>query len=429
MPSAARSAGGSSLRPCSTQRKASSNSWRPAAPSASSEKTASAGTLPPSIRCGREASARSARSSGPISAASRAIWAKAISFSSSSRSAGTYANRGKGNAEGSTVAGSTSGSGGMPSDARSAAMSAGLLLVNCCHSNWQHAARSGTTASPAFAASRGVRFPRYGIFVTGQTSMTIRDLLLVAQPAELGGIHPIGRQPLEGKGQRHPRDLVDDLRPGMRGRDRRAGEPGEPRGEGVELAVVVGLERDDLAAEGEAAEDAGDVGRLEAGPLARRQRGAVEQGEPLDRGRLGVVGVDRRGALFDDVLLGAEGLQQAVVVAERPDELDELDPVVGAGRADQLAEGLEVDGLGGRAQRLDGAAERPDRPGVVGHPEPAEADVAVGLGALHDGRERLERGGRRRPEARLGPAERLVEPARPLGVEARRGRARAGNGP
>ncbi len=75
------------------------------------------------------------------------------------------------------------------------------------------------------------------------------------------------------------------------------------RGEGVKLAVVVRLECDDLPADGDAADDAGDVGRLEAGALSGRQRGMVEQGEPLDLGRLGVVGVDRRGSLLEDVFL------------------------------------------------------------------------------------------------------------------------------
>ena len=110
------------------------------------------------------------------------------------------------------------------------------------------------------------------------------------------------------------------------------------------------------------------------------------------------------------------------MVAERPDELDELDLVVGPGRGDELAEGFEVDGVLGRPEDLDGASERGDGAGVVGEPEPADPGVSVGLGPLRVGRERLERRCGRRPEARLRPADRLGKAAHPLGVEARGGR-------
>ena len=105
------------------------------------------------------------------------------------------------------------------------------------------------------------------------------------------------------------------------------------------------------------------------------------------------------------------------MVAHRPDPLEKLHLLLVANRLDDLAEGFQLHRVDGRSHPAGVAPERLDRSGVIAQPEPAKAEVAVGLGRAFP-RQRVEIRRRRSPQAlsrllqgtREPPSLRVVEP-------------------
>ncbi len=306
---------------------------------------------------------------------------------------------------------SMAGSGLSPSRARSWPQSRRLVESSSVVSRSRTPARSTVSASPALAAWSGVRPRRDGCGVWGQISpMTYALCSRVSRSTSFSGM-PAGtlhRQLIASRCRDTlSRSLVRGWAGGMFARRGR-----EPIAEPIEPAIIVGLEYDRVPADDHLAFDHRNISSRE--PRPRRDPGPVEQVEPLGRRGIRVVGMDGTVGSWIECGVGPEGLQQSVPVADRPAQVDELDGIGDRGRPDPLAKGLEVDRLDGRPAPRDEAAQGRDGGGVVGDPEAADAPIPFGDRAGgRGGGQQLERRGRRRPEALLGPAdgpfERLAE--------------------
>ena len=113
-------------------------------------------------------------------------------------------------------------------------------------------------------------------------------------------------------------------------------------------------------------------------PGLRLDPGTIEQKEPFDLGRLGIVGIERSTWALRQSLVAAQRGQQTVSVPDRPAQVNELDLIVGCTAVDLLAKGLEIHCVERRAGARDVSPQRGDGAVVIGDPQAAQAPIAVG---------------------------------------------------
>ena len=229
----------------------------------------------------------------------------------------------------------------------------------------------------------------------------------------------LGEEPLPGDRQGRAGLGPEDRRPRVRRGDREAGQGGEAVAQRVEPAVVVGLQLGGCPGRPGRGPRSGGPGRASGpGRLGRRASGGRGARRRRRRGRRAGRGRARRPPV-GDVGAGPEGRQQRLAVAERPGELDALDPVVADGSARSAGRGPrgQRPRASGRAGESGCGAARRRRPR-------RRARAGRGRGCSRPRRRGrrpasgVERGGGGRPEALLGLGERPIEPRRAVAVQA-----------
>ena len=185
----------------------------------------------------------------------------------------------------------------------------------------------------------------------------------------------LGELPAPRKRQHMPLLLADNLGSRMGGRNIRAGHGREPINQAIETAVVVRLQDNGVVVEEDFSQNDGNF--LGFQPEFRLDPGTIEQEEPFDLQRLGIVGIERAFGSFVNRLIATQRGLQTASVPDRPAQVNELDLIVGRTAFNPLAEGLELHSVERRARACDVAPQRGDRTLVIGDPQAAQAAIAI----------------------------------------------------